>query len=350
MILLIELFILVACVYVLSVTVETFFVPALREIALRYEINRDIAGATLMAMGSSSPELAIALISLFIGGGGHGDIGAGTIVGSAVFNILVISGVCGLIRPVAIPRKVFSRDCVVYLVGILLLLYSFRDGTIHFFEAGLLIGAYGIYLLVLYFWNQHYSGEEEQFSTPEEPVEDPGDAGSPGLVGNVAETIKSVTGSPHTHAWKIFFASIGLIGLASYLLVNSAVIVARQTGVPEVLVGLTVLAVATSVPDLLSSVAATRSGHGGMAIANAVGSNIFDILIGLGLPWMLVILFRGEALAVATTDLWNSALVLISTVAVLYFFLFTSRKLNRLESALMILLYGAYVIAAYLGW
>ena len=106
---LISLLVVVACVYALSVITDGFFVESLDEIAHKLSLPPSVAGASLMAMGSSAPELAIALLALFKGSGEHSDLGIGTIVGSAVFNILVITGASALVRPAAVRFRV-DRD------------------------------------------------------------------------------------------------------------------------------------------------------------------------------------------------------------------------------------------------
>ncbi|MCA9975717.1 MAG: hypothetical protein KC413_08195, partial [Anaerolineales bacterium] len=109
------------------------------------------------------------------------------------------------------------------------------------------------------------------------------------------------------------------------------------------------LAGGSSVPDLLASVFVARDGKGEMAISNAVGSNIFDISIGLGLPWLLILIFQGGPIAVGTADLTSSTMVLLSTVVVLFVFLSTGQQLSRREGAVLLLLYAAYVLWMWTG-
>ncbi|MFP4348951.1 MAG: hypothetical protein ACLFQY_11740 [Desulfococcaceae bacterium] len=103
---------LAAAIYILSVITDEFFISSLDRIALRWKLPSNVAGASLMAMGSSAPELSIAVLALFKDGGAHSDMGIGTIVGSAVFNILVITGVCAVVREARITLPIIVRDTV----------------------------------------------------------------------------------------------------------------------------------------------------------------------------------------------------------------------------------------------
>ena len=111
---------------------------------------------------------------------------------------------------------------------------------------------------------------------------------------------------------------------------------------------LTILAAGTSVPDMFASIMVARQGRGEMAISNAVGSNIFDILVGLGLPWLLALLFLGDRITIGTEGLWTSALVLLGTVVLLFVFLTTNRRLSRREGWILVGVYVAYVAWVWL--
>ncbi len=116
-------------VYLLAFVTDGYFLESLDEIAQRLALPSDVAGATLMAVGSSAPELAIALIAL-IRPGGHGDMGIGTIVGSALFNMLVITGASAMVRPIHAQWPPITRDSIFYTLSLGLLLWTFWDGTI----------------------------------------------------------------------------------------------------------------------------------------------------------------------------------------------------------------------------
>ena len=156
-------------------------------------------------------------------------------------------------------------------------------------------------------------------------------------------------GDPHQSYGRTFLVSIALISFLSYWLVEYAVIFAEAISFPPYVVALTVLAAGTSVPDLFASVVVARQGRGDMAIANAVGSNVFDILIGLGLPWLLVLIFQGGTIQVGTDDLLTSTLLLLGPVVLLFVWLTTGRTLSKVEGVILILGYIAYGIWVWMG-
>jgi Ca2+/Na+ antiporter len=142
-----------------------------------------------------------------------------------------------------------------------------------------------------------------------------------------------------------FLFSIVCITLLSYLLLESAVNISRYTGIDEVYIGLIVIAVGTSVPDLFSSVIVARKGRPGMAINNAVGSNIFDILVGIGLPFAILAFMLKESIPVDRSDLFESLFwLLMSLVVLTSAFLFTKWRLKKATGYLLVLVYVAYIL------
>ena len=338
-----SLLIIILCVYALSVLTEDFFVPALDQISARLNLPASVAGASLMAMGSSAPELAIALFSLFRDGGEHADLGIGTIVGSAVFNILVITGASALVRPAEIKFRVVMRDASVYLAAIGLLLWSFRDGQIDIVEASTFLAAYLGYLLLLFFLKLETREEKHEL------VEAAAEAVAKGGVFGVLPTVlRKIIGDPEEHFIRAFVFSIVVVGAICWVLVDAAVAFSDAVGIPPVLVALTLIAGGTSVPDLISSIVASRQGRGDMAVANAVGSNIFDILIGCGLPWLIALVALGREVHVGVDGLWKSTVMLLGTVLLLAVFLFTGRKLSRIEGAILLAVYAAFCVYTFL--
>lgn len=333
-----SLLIMAVCVYLLAVVTETIFIESLEAIAEKLSLSPSVAGASLMAMGSSAPELAIALIALFKGDGSNSDLGIGTIVGSAVFNILVITGASALVRPALIDFRVILRDGLMYLSSIGLLVFAFRDGTIELVEAIVFLVLYVIYIAILIFWKDtpKDEGEGEDEEAPDES-EHPHP-----VLSIVPKLLRFLMGDPRKNYVRSFVLSILLIGALCHLLVDAALTFSTALAIPPVLVGLTLLAAATSVPDLIASLLVARQGKGAMAVANAFGSNVFDILICLGVPWIIAILALGREVVVDTEGIWSSAMTLVGTVLLLVFLLFTGRRLSRKE--------GGVLLAAYVGY
>lgn len=345
-----SLFVIALCVYLLTIVTDEYFIESLDEISGRLNLPANVAGASLMAMGSSMPELTITLIALIQGGGEHSDVGVGNIVGSAVFNILVITGASALIRPALISRRVTARDSTFYALSIVLLLVVFRDGQATMVEALLFLLLYAAYIVVLAFWSriapEPEISDDDVVAVLEAQVEAESERTGAfyQVTSAVSKGVGFAAGDPRQNFIRAFLVSIAIIVGISYLLVNMAVTFANALSVPPILVALTILAAGSSVPDLIASVLVSREGRGDMAVANAVGSNIFDITVGLGLPWLLVLLFRPGAIEVGSSSLFESALILGGTVVLLVIFLFSGRRLSRLEGGILMLVYAAYVI------
>ncbi len=341
--------VIAAAVYLLAIITDEYFIVSLDQISRRFKIPSDVAGASLMAVGSSAPELFIALLALVIADGTHGDVGIGTIVGSAIFNVLVITGVSAVARPVAVTWRVIVRDLVMYALSLALLIFAVFDGQITIWETAFFLGLYGVYIFVLFNW-QSDAGEDPVGIVSEEIDLERERSGIYFRVTALVSRIMGLfTGDPEKSYWRAFVVSIGFIALLSYFLVEYAVVFADALNVPPIIVALTVLAAGTSVPDLFASVVVARQGRGDMAVANAVGSNVFDILIGLGLPWILVLIFQGGTISVGTADLFTSTLILLGTVVLLFVFLTTGHRLSRAEGGILILAYIIYVIWVWFG-
>lgn len=330
-------------IYILSVITDQFFISSLDRIALRWKLPSNVAGASLMAMGSSAPELSIAVLALFKEGGAHSDMGIGTIVGSAVFNILVITGVCAIVREARITLPIIIRDTVFYLLSIIVLLTTFWDGKITLSDALVFLTLYAGYLAFLFLAPIKEVDPVEDLKEAEKEMKTGGSLFRR-VNGRISRTVGIAAGNPDQQYLRAFSVSVLLIILISWFLVDMAIVFSNAVGIPPVIVALTILAAGTSAPDLIASILVARQGRGDMAVANAVGSNIFDILVGLGAPWALAILFLGRpVISVGTEDLILSVVILMGTVVVLFSFLYTDRLLSKKEGWGLLLLYAAYV-------
>lgn len=345
---------IIAAIFALAMLTDKFFIPSLDEISSRLQLSDEVAGASLMAIGSSAPELAIALLALFTSGGAHSDVGIGTIVGSAVFNILVITGLSAVVAG-GLRIHVFAvrRDMIAYLTAIGYLALIFSDGQVAPLEALAGLGLYCLYLIALARLKDPYIAEGSA-KRPSARAQPSPDKAKPKAWQRVeallVSLLRRITGDPrHNYLWA-FVVSISLIVLLSYMLVEATIVFAAGLGIPPVIVALTLLAAGTSAPDLISSLEVARAGRGGMAVANAVGSNTFDLLIGLGLPWIIALGLLGEAsIHVGADDLWLSIGMLVLTTVVLFIFLETQRLLSRREGWLLLILYGGFVLYTLLA-
>lgn len=341
-----SLLVILGAVYILAIITEEFFIISLDEISSRLKLPSDVAGASLMAMGSSAPELFIALMALYLGGA-HSDIGIGTIVGSAVFNILVITGMSAVVAgTLEINPMAIGRDIIFYLGSVAILLFVFWDGNIELWEAGLMMVAYFGYLGLLWVWSQT-NAEDAAEGTIADSHEKP-KKHRRNILTRLSELLTKIFSiimpNPKTNYVWVMIVSIGFIILLSYALVESALLLSTELGLPPLIVSLTLIAAGTSAPDLIASIDVAEDGRGTMAVSNAVGSNIFDILVGLGFPWLLTILIGGQAVMVGVDGLIESIFLLSVTVIILFIFLYTGKKLTRNEGLVLLGVYVVYVI------
>jgi len=327
--------------YLLAVICEEFFVPSLDKISEKLKLDSDVAGATFMAAGSSAPEFFTSLIAVFRPGGLE-DIGSGTIVGSAIFNILVIIGVSALFKAVKLNWQPVIRDMIFYIFTIFLLLIVFWDGKIGISEALLFVLVYGVYILAVMNWKKLFPYKDV------DPIDIFKKEESKNPFGLISQRLLSFVIPDVKRRPKMFVGtfvmSIMFIAGLSYTLVESVVVIAHFFQINPTFLALTVLAAGTSIPDLLSSIIVARQGRGDMAVSNAVGSNVFDILFGLGVPWLIVLGARGGHVRVGTENLLGSVFLLFSTVVTILFLLIVRRwRIGQRAGLLLVILYILYM-------
>jgi K+-dependent Na+/Ca+ exchanger-like protein len=340
--------------YAVAKICDEYFVKSLDIIGKKWKLTEDVAGATLMAVGSSAPEFFTATIAIFMVG--SEQVGAGTIVGSAIFNILVIIGGSALVATAYLKWQPVVRDMGFYIIAILVLLFTFMDGVIHAWEAGIYVIAYVIYILLLSQWNrivpspvetqlgdiaETVRADEEKIERKKIPVV----SQATWLVDKLFALTFPKEENQAKKYWVVFWISIAYIIFLSWVLVEFAVGLSHEIGIPEVIIALTVLAAGTSLPDLLSSLIVAKQGRGDMAVSNAVGSNVFDILICLGLPWLGYTLIKGEPIVVGTQNLTSSIFLLFCTVIAIIAILTAQKfRIGKYSGYGLIGLYGLYVV------
>lgn len=333
---------LVISFYLLAEVSDRYFVISLDKISHKLNMSHDMAGATLMAVGSSAPELFVSLIAIFRPGD-HADIGIGTIVGSALFNLLVIVGAAAMVKNTILAWQPVVRDLLFYALAIAGLYYVLNNGTLSLQEAIMLISLYVVYVYSVVNWRKwfKYQGFDED---PEEEEDDEESTGWK-VVFKPFDWLLARSFPPTEHYWAVFFISILFIGVLCWVLVESAIGISHILNIPEVVIALTVLAVGTSVPDMISSVIVARQGRAGMAVSNAIGSNIFDIFIGLGFPWLLKILLVDSDLVFDIEGLDISVGLLFASVLFIWLALvFKKWRLTQGLGFVLIMLYVLYVI------
>ena len=274
-------------------------------IARKWHVSELVIGLTVVAMGTSLPEL---MVSLFSSLRGSSDMSVGNIVGSNIFNTLTIIGASALMMPVVIQKGVLYRDIPLSFVFALLLFVLSYDGNITLLDA--------IFLLILFcgfLYYTYYIGTHGQ-KTSDEVRED-------------------------TSIWKLLFLLlIGIVCLVSggQLLVNNAADLARLWGVRESVIGLTILAAGTSLPELATSMVAAKKGSAGLAMGNAIGSNVFNVAFVLGTCSAI------RPMVVQDISMVDWAVFIFSNV-LLWIFACSKRSLSKLEGLVLVLSYIAYL-------
>jgi len=350
--LLLVVFILLLSFYILAKVCDDYFVESLDEIAKKLKLSSDAAGATLMAVGSSAPELFVAIIAV-IKPGNHEQIGMGTIVGSAIFNLLVIAGVVGLIKPFKVNWHIVLRDLLFYFVAVLFLYSVFIDGNITLLEGILFILLYVFYVYLVIIWRKLVPFEPEVKDIHENIKEINKEKSF--VVKWLNQLVKPIDFimakffSISSNVFFVFFGSILIIGLASWVLVESAISISAILEIPKALVALTVLAVGTSIPDMLSSIIVAKQNRGGMAVTNAIASNIFDILIGLGIPFLIIIIMNGKTVPIHTSELINSTgLLILSIIGMLVLMILNKWHIGKRMGISLIVFYIAFLVYQFI--
>lgn len=321
----------------LTIICEYYFVPSLNYISKTLNIRDDVSGATFMAVGSSAPTVFIAIISVFFVEDAA-DIGVGTIVGSTVFNTLFIIGcTCYAVpNPVKIDWFPFIRDTIAYLCSTFTLIISVSDSHVNWYEAFIFILIYSLYLFaifnneklesfafkihsylfnaqtkVLNFKNTSNLSSYHYLTIFEFPKSF--SQSLTWILGFFIILIYDIftpqyLNQNHTNFFNImrFFLSIILLGILSYILVWMVCIIGSTFNIPDCVMGMTFLAAGSSIPDVMASVIVSKKGNANMSVANAVGSNVFDMLC-LGLPWFIKTAFVNPG---STVEIQNQSPIL----------------------------------------
>ncbi len=300
-----------------------FFVDGSGSIARKLRIPDFIVGLTVVAMGTSAPELA-ASVSAAVAG--KSDLAIGNVVGSNLLNILVILGISALILPPVVERTLYRRDVPVLLLTAVILPVMLLVGgkgadgkyALNFVSGSILLALFFLYLFLtirsaLVYRRTHPDMQEED-------------------------------GVKVLPWWKsILFTLLGasLIVLGGKFAVDSASDIARQFGVSEAMIGLTVVAFGTSLPELVTSAIAARKGNSDIAIGNVVGSNIFNVLLILGTTVLI------RPVPADVTMLIDLFVVLLASL-IFAFAGFTGKRISRTEGATFLGLYAAYMVYVFM--
>jgi cation:H+ antiporter len=314
-----NVFLFVAGLTALVVGAE-LLVRGASKLALSFGIAPLVVGLTIVAMGTSAPEVAVSVSAVT---NGQTDIAVGNVVGSNIFNVLFILGISALIAPLVVHIQVIRQELPIMLGAAVLLLVMGWDGNIAWFEAALLLVLTVVYTVFLIVQSRRATAAEAaEYNDEIEPAA-PGawDAKLPAQIG-------------------LIVVGLAFLVLGSDWLVSSAVVFAKSLGVSDLVIGLTIVAAGTSMPEVATSVMAAIKGERDIAVGNVVGSNIFNILGCIGLSGV-VAGSTGLALApsILTFDIW---VLLAVTLACLPIFL-SGREIARWEGGFFLAYYVAYV-------
>ncbi|MBQ7965756.1 MAG: calcium/sodium antiporter [Ruminococcus sp.] len=291
--------------FVLLIKGADFFVDGSSSIAKLLKVPSVVIGLTIVAMGTSAPEAAV---SITAGISGSNEIAISNVVGSNIFNMLVVVGACAIIKSFDLDRNILKRDFPVNIVANVVLLVAMLLGSaISRFDGImmlLLMIAYITWLVVNALKNREESGDNIKTISP----------------------ILSVV---------YIIGGLAAVIFGGDLVVDNATVLAQAMGWSETFIGLTIIAIGTSLPELVTSIVASKKGENGLALGNVVGSNIFNLLFILGLSSSI------SEIAVDLSAIINTVFLLIMTV-LMYVLCVVRKKLGRVEGIIMVSLYAAY--------
>ncbi|MCL1050013.1 calcium/sodium antiporter [Shewanella abyssi] len=274
------------------------------KIALKLGLSPLIIGLTIVAFGTSAPELAVSIKSAVAGNSG---IALGNVIGSNIANIGLILGITALIRPIKIESQMVKRDIPIMIAASVLFWGLLLDGGLSFTDGAILSALLISYLSYSYFTADKQVSDED-------------------------------TGENRSQWLSIVFIIVGISMLVGggILFVDGAVALAQSFGISEIIIGLTIVAIGTSMPELVTSIVAALKGQSDIAIGNVVGSNLFNILGILGVTAVIHPIIGND---INTLD-W---LVMIGLAALLLPFAYTGLRIGRREGSILVLGYLAYI-------
>ena len=298
--------------FVILIKGADLFVDGASGIAGNFKVSKMLIGLTIVAFGTSAPEFAVSIKSII---SGNGDIVLGNVIGSNILNILLILGISALFHSLTVKNNTVKKELPITMLITTLFAVLLSD---HIFDKRLVntfTRSDGIILILFFLVFIYYLISMSRRKVEEEKNE------------NILPISKS-----------IIFTLIGLAGiiLGSNFVVDSASFIAKALGVTERLISLTIIALGTSLPELVTSVTATRKGEYDIAIGNVVGSNIFNIGMVIGIP---ISIFGGIGqINFSYIDL----IVMIASSILLFMFSFKDYKISRKEGILFLILFVTY--------
>ena len=295
------------------------FVDGASSSASNWKVPKALIGLTIVAFGTSAPELAVSFKAL---ASGSSDMVLGNVIGSNVLNILLILGVGALVRPLAVKKETVRKEIPICVLISALLVVLLSDVALNGADLNVVSRSDGLAILLFFAVFLYYLVSMALKGHDKNLVEKP--------------------------KWKLLpsllFTLAGLAGIivGSNLVVDSATKIATVLGVSERVIALSVIALGTSLPELVTTIVASKKGETELVLGNILGSNIFNICIVLGLP--VAIFGATSAAGFSVLDL----VALVGSAALLFFFSASRHEINRREGAVMLALFVAYYSAVFI--
>ena len=310
-------------------------------IATRFGVSQMVIGLTIVAMGTSMPEFCVSMVSALKG---TPDLAVGNVVGSNTLNTLLIVGCSALVAPIMVKRSSVKRDIPFAVVASLLMLLFCLDGAIGRVDAAVLFAGFCLFMFVTLKYAKTTEG-------PAAAVATSGAATTTGISeASTSQPSSSEASSSETSAQEASQASgtsmlkavvmlvVGLLCLiaGSNMFVDNASFVASGLGVSDAVIGLTIVAGGTSMPELATSMVSAKKGNSDIAIGNVIGSNVFNILMIIGITGLVKPM---HIAGITTLDL----IMMLASMLLMWFFCRTTYKVKRWEGAVLTIIYLAYL-------
>lgn len=308
-------YILLIIGFVLLIKGADYFVEGASSIAKKFNIPTLIIGLTIVAFGTSAPEAAVSIASALKG---QNEIALGNIIGSNIFNLLFVVGVAAFICPLRVKKSMIIKEFPFTLLSCIVILVLAQDVLFQGSVKNILTRGDGMMLLLFFGIFMYYLIEVAITSRETEGAE---------------EIVKVSLGK------SIAFTIGGIIGIVigGDIVVDSASTIALDWGMSQNLVGLTIVAVGTSLPELVTSIVAARKGESDIALGNVIGSNLFNVFFILGVSSLI------HPISVNSSTIVDSLFMLLVTILT-YCFAMTKRRINKMEGSVLAVTYIIYMI------
>ena len=333
-------YLLLAIGLVLLVVGADGLVKGAARLAASIGIPSLVIGLTVVAFGTSAPELAVSIRSALAG---QSEMAIANVVGSNIFNVLFILGLAAIITPLAISRQLIRQDVPLMVLASMLVFYMIRDGVLSRLDAGILVVLLLAYTVFLFVQGKRTEATERASGANNSVAPSAsGAALSEAASTEQDDEVDALIRGTHPTWQNLLWIVGGLACLVTgaHLLVNSAVNIARAFAVSEAVIGLTIVAVGTSLPEVMTSIVASIKGQRDIAVGNVVGSNIFNLLAVLGVSGVL----SSNGLAGNEQLVQQDFPVMLAVALLCVPLFFTGAILSRIEGALFFILYLAYTL------